>query len=103
MGLVYLNNSEREIIKSYIPHNNFAIIPTFRDPAYREKASRSVQPDKKKPRESMFLRFKVSLILKRSRYCLRPVTVDDPPIMRLSNANRLIACSALLLFQGTPS
>ena len=45
----------------------------------------------------------VSDTLKSVRYSSTPFIVDDPEMTSRSFANALMACSALLLFQGTPS
>jgi len=71
----------------------------------------------KRPRERCDVRFartqeiekstprylQLSATLRSVRYSSMPFFVEDPAMMSRSLANDLIACSALLLFQGTPS
>jgi hypothetical protein len=49
------------------------------------------------------LYLQVSLMLNRTRYSLTPFGVPFAPIALRRRANALMACSALLLFHGTPS
>jgi hypothetical protein len=63
----------------------------------------STLSDCKKVRKSTPFNLHVSLMLSRTRYSLIPLAVPDAPIVMRKFANALTACSALLLFQGTPS
>src|ERR1700741_722169 len=67
-----------------------------------ENSSMSVEPERKKSRKLTFLYLQVSQILRRTRKSLRLFSVVFPSITRRSAAKAFIACSALLLFQGTP-
>src|SRR5262245_20044412 len=66
-------------------------------------ASRSISPDFKKSRKLIPLYLHVSLMLNSTTYCRTPLGVPLAPNTLRSRAKALIACSALLLFQGTPS
>src|SRR5713226_815986 len=66
-------------------------------------ASISCSPERKKSRKLIPLHLHVSHTLRRIRYSRIPLSVLDPPTSLRSAANALIACSALLLFHGTPS
>src|SRR5260370_41802749 len=65
--------------------------------------SMSDSSDNRKSRNRTPLFLHVSLMLSRMRYSRIPLTVLVPPKIFRNRANALIACSALLLFQGTPS
>src|SRR5215510_13054134 len=62
--------------------------------------SMSFSPDRKKSKKRIPLYLHVSHMLRRIRYSWIPFSELDPPITLRSLANALIACSALLLFQG---
>src|ERR1051326_290259 len=68
-----------------------------------ENRSTSDSSDKRKSRNRRPLFLHVSQMLSRMRYSRSPFTVLVPPIIFRNRANALIACSALLLFHGTPS
>ncbi len=67
------------------------------------KAWISFSPDRRKSKNSTSLYLHVSDILNITRYSRIPFSEVIPLITRRRVANALIACSALLLFQGTPS
>lgn len=62
-----------------------------------------VAPERRKSKKSKPEYLHVWQTLRRMRYSSIPFGVERPSIVRRSLANALIACSALLLFQGTPS
>ena len=66
-------------------------------------ASMSFSPERRKSRKSSPLYLHVSQMLSRIKYSRIPFSVLHPPMTFLSVAKALTACSALLLFQGTPS
>jgi len=66
-------------------------------------ASMSCSPDRRNSRKSRPRHSHVSATLKSVRYSSTPFLDDEPAITSRSRANALMACSALLLFQGTPS
>src|SRR5216683_952003 len=76
-----------------------------RDPSVRlsAKAWMSFSPERRKSKKSTPMYLQVSQILKRTKYSRRPFSVVTPPMMCRSSAKGLTACSALLLFHGTPS
>src|SRR5271167_2198816 len=63
----------------------------------------SVEPERRKSRNSTFLYLHVSQRLSRIRNSRRPFSVVVPSITRRIEAKALMACSALLLFHGTSS
>jgi hypothetical protein len=63
----------------------------------------SVAPDIRNFKKLVFLSRNVSQILNSTRYSWMPFAVEVPPITSLRYTKCLIAYSALLLFQGTPS
>src|SRR6267378_2674963 len=67
------------------------------------KVPTSVSPERRKSKKSKPEYLHVWQTLKRIRYSSIPFGVERPSMVRRSLANALIACSALLLFQGTPS
>src|SRR6266481_1557762 len=67
------------------------------------KAPMSVSPERRNAKKSKPEYLHVWQTLKRIRYSSIPFGVERPSMARRSLANALIACSALLLFQGTPS
>lgn len=69
----------------------------------RRKAPISASPERRNSRKSKPEYLHVWQMLKRMRYSSIPLGVERPSIARRSLARALIACSALLLFQGTPS
>ena len=60
-------------------------------------------PERRKSRKSNLLYLHVSQMLSRIKYSRMPFSVLLPPMTFRSVAKALTACSALLLFHGTPS
>jgi hypothetical protein len=76
---------------------------SFSDPVPRQMHQGQFRPTLKKLRKLIPLNLHVSLMLNSTRYCRTPLGVPLAPITLRSRAKALIACSALLLFHGTPS
>src|ERR1035438_503278 len=72
-------------------------------PAILNRPLKVVSFDSRKSNTLTLLNSHVSKTLARTRYSLSDASVNLPLASRRCFANRLIACSALLLFQGTPS
>src|SRR6266480_1877650 len=70
---------------------------------FAAKVPMSVSPERRKSKKSNPEYLHVWHTLNRMRYSSIPCGVERPSMARRSLANALIACSALLLFQGTPS
>src|SRR5213079_3235887 len=70
---------------------------------FAAKVPTSVSPERRKSKKSNPEYLHVWQTLKRIRYSSIPFGVERPSMARRSLANALISCSALLLFQGTPS
>ena len=70
---------------------------------FAAKVPTSVSPERRKSKKSNPEYLHVWQTLNRMRYSSIPFGVERPSMARRSLANALIACSALLLFQGTPS
>ena len=86
------------------PHNPQRHLPVSRCfGSLFAKSSMSLEPERRKSKKSTFLYLQVSHRLNKTRKSLRPFSVVCPSITRRSVANALMACSALLLFQGTSS
>jgi DUF2958 family protein len=85
----------------------FTVIQTRHAVRQRPRAFRkaliSFSREYKNSKKSTFLYLHVSETLRRIRYSSIPEGVAVPSITSRSVANALIACSALLLFHGTPS
>src|SRR6266404_836528 len=79
-----------------IVHNRFL-------PLDLTKASMSFSPERRKSRKFTPEYLHVWQMLRRIRSYSILFGDDIPPMTRRSLAKALIACSALLLFQGTPS
>ena len=67
------------------------------------KASISFSPDRKNSKKLSPLHLQVSQTLRSTKYSRIPFSVTTPSKSLRSNAKALMACSALLLFHGTPS
>src|ERR1700680_2082951 len=81
----------------------FLTMSPFRFRCLAAKVLMSVSPERRNPKKSKPEYLHVGQTLKRIRHSSIPFGVERPSMVRRSLANALIACSALLLFQGTPS
>jgi len=95
------NKRRKSFIFCQKPIPNFRYLGYLRRP--HEYVSTSFSADRRKFRKSSPWYSQVWATVKRVRYSSTPFFVDVPEITSRSLANALMACSALLLFHGTPS